>query len=107
MNEALLKQIKTKLQEYWVNELHLPLEIQLKSMAIMDITLENCLKTKSTRKESHGVLEVSRDLVRFNSYSGICQLRVKVRANRLTKTGNNKFHYGNEDIYVEINMGEI
>jgi hypothetical protein len=39
--EQLTTKIKSKLQEYWVNELHLPLEIQLRSMAIIDMVAEN------------------------------------------------------------------
>lgn len=33
--------MKDKLQEYWVNEVQLPMEIQLHSMALMDLTIED------------------------------------------------------------------
>jgi hypothetical protein len=40
MEEELVSKIKNKLQEYWVNELHLPIGVQVKSMAIIDLAIE-------------------------------------------------------------------
>ena len=33
--------MKEKLQEYWVNEVELPMSIQLHSMALMDLTIHD------------------------------------------------------------------
>jgi hypothetical protein len=41
LNEEIVDEIKNKLQEYWVNELHLPLEIQVRSFAIIDLVIES------------------------------------------------------------------
>lgn len=40
MDEELVSKIKNKLQEYWVNELHFPIEVQVKSMALIDLVIE-------------------------------------------------------------------
>lgn len=39
-NEMIIE-MKRQLQEYWVNEAHLPIGVQLKSMAIIDMVIEN------------------------------------------------------------------
>lgn len=45
--EEIIDRMKNKLQEYWVNELCLPLEVQLKSMAIMDLVLHELKEDKN------------------------------------------------------------
>ena len=42
MVQKIVNDIKEKLQEYWVNEVGLPISVQVKSMAIMDMYIENC-----------------------------------------------------------------
>jgi hypothetical protein len=44
--EEIIGRIKYKLQEYWVNEVRLPLKIQLKSMAIMDMVVDELVHEK-------------------------------------------------------------
>jgi hypothetical protein len=39
--QAVTDKMKDKLQEYWVNEVQLPMEIQLHSMALMDLTIND------------------------------------------------------------------
>jgi hypothetical protein len=39
--QDVIDKMKNTLQEYWVNECGLPLEIQLHSMALMDLTIED------------------------------------------------------------------
>lgn len=39
--QAVTDKMKSKLQEYWVNDVKLPMSIQLHSMALMDLTLED------------------------------------------------------------------
>lgn len=42
----MIAEIKRQLQEYWVNELQLPMEIQLKSMTIIDMVVEKQCETE-------------------------------------------------------------
>lgn len=49
--QKVIDDIKEKLQEYWVNELHLPIDIQCKSMAIMDLHIDNIKFDFEDKKE--------------------------------------------------------
>jgi len=61
-------------------------------------------------KEYSGKLTISNDgkQVWFNTNSGICRLRIKFQKKIWSKNaGHHQAGYQNEDIYVEINQGEI
>ncbi len=42
--QVMIDYMKEKLQEYWVNEFCLPISVQVKSMAIMDLFIEDYFK---------------------------------------------------------------
>lgn len=41
MDEELLEEIKGKLVNYWVNEACLPMQVQIKSLALIDMVIES------------------------------------------------------------------